>query len=418
MNTKNNVFCINSHIHTYLIYYFAISSMIALFSSCNTDTKPKTILSDTTVLSPPLKIEPVLNGEYFSSIEPIVLETNPQCQIGRIDKFTTVDNKIYILDYHQKVLLIFDINGKFLHKINNVGKGPGEYRVLADFWIDIKMKRIEIYDMEKIISYNYEGKFIDEIKTDAYANNFSKTNNGNYYIWTGTQTDRKTNGTLNFLDKDGKLIERYFEWNGVGGLTSNHDMFSQNSNSGIIFQPFNFDYFIRELNDNGINEKYYVNFGNYSLNGGYLKNLINSKNLNGRLSSDEFINHKKCAHGIRNVIETKDYISFRYLIGGDMFFRTYLYSKKKHKAITCLYPSKKSLLPQSIMLFSNADANTNIFYSHYDAFDLLTFTKSRLDKMKDSEKYDKILALINSITPNSNPIIFKLKVNDKVFDEN
>ncbi len=406
---------IKSNINSIKIY-FTILSVLVLYTNCNNTPSTNAILSDTTKLPPPIEIKPILNGEYFSSIEPIVLETNSECQIGEIEKIIILNNRIYIHDYVQKTLFIFDINGKFLNKINKVGKGPGEYRILADFFIDSIKKRIEICDMEKIIRYSYEGKFVNEIKIEVPANNFTKTNNGNYYVWTGNQTDRKTNGTIDLLDNDGKLIKKYFDWDGIGNLVSSSNMFTLNSNFGITLRPFLFDYIIRELNDKTIKEKYIVDFGEYSLNDEYLRNLINNKNLNGRLSPNKTINYRKCALGINDVFETKDYISFNYRIEGDKYLRAYLYSKKKQKSVNTYFLSSKALLPQSIMIFDYADAKTNTFYSTYDVYSFLGYCSSRLNKMKESKEYINFVSLINSITPNSNPIIFKLKINDKIFN--
>jgi len=53
------------------------------------------------------------------------------------------------------------------------------------------------------------------------------------------------------------------------------------SNQGIMFRPYKYDYTLRELGDNGINEKYIVDFGKFSLNKEKINNLIHNGNLNG-----------------------------------------------------------------------------------------------------------------------------------------
>lgn len=409
--TKNHYYKININNKGFSIIYV----ILFLFYGCSSD--PKNNLSDSKTLPAPTEIEPIINGEYFCLIEPIALETKPECQIGRIDKYTIEANRIFILDYSQKVLFIFNQKGKFLNKINRIGKGPGEYKVLADFWIDSLAKTIEILDRRKIIKYNYEGMFVDEMYIEVSAFNFAKTKNENYYIWAGSQTNRRTNGTLNLLDNDGKLIAQYFNWDGNGRLTSQSNMFTKNTN-GILFRPFNFDYVLRELDDNGVNDKYIVDFGYYSLKKDYLTNLIDDGNLTGVKDDKELINYRGGAFRISNMFETKSYIYFRYLTEGKTYFKPYIYSKDKNKGLTVgASLNENALLPQSFTLIDFADPKSNTFYKSYDAYLFLNYSRDRKTKMVGSEKWENIVPLLDSLTPNSNPIIFKFKINEEIFDK-
>ena len=106
--------------------------LIVLVTSCNKtiDIKDKTLYSD-------LDHAPSIPTEkLFSKIEVIPLETQEKSIIRGIDKIMEYQSCIYILDRRQKAVLIFDGYGKFISKINSIGRAPDEFYLLEDIEID------------------------------------------------------------------------------------------------------------------------------------------------------------------------------------------------------------------------------------------------------------------------------------------
>lgn len=83
------------------------------------------------------------NPDFFNTLTYnfIPLETNDSCLFSEIREIEIVDNKIYIIDNKRSGLLVFDISGKFITKIGNLGNGPGEYVTPSNFNIN-KEKQI------------------------------------------------------------------------------------------------------------------------------------------------------------------------------------------------------------------------------------------------------------------------------------
>ena len=77
----------------------------------------------------------------------IPLETNDSCLFSEIREIKIVDNKIYIIDDKRSKLLVFDISGKFITQIGNLGNGPGEYVAPSNFNIDKEKQIITIADV-------------------------------------------------------------------------------------------------------------------------------------------------------------------------------------------------------------------------------------------------------------------------------
>ena len=344
--------------------------------------------------------------DYFELIEPIILETRPECQIGRIDKLVVKNELIFIEDYHQKILFIFGLDGKYKSKINAVGKGPGEYRNLNDFYIDYNNKIIEILENRKIVKYSFSGRFIEEISLKRSAFNFHKTKNGNYYFWIGSQYLENDAYTLIYTDNKGKIINKHFPWDKKGHLLSNSVMFSEYGDN-ILFRPFAQDYNIRYLGNKGeINTAYVINFGKFAIPSAFKQD---DKCLAGRLSAKEVLD-QNYSHHLYNIFETEDYLIFNLLIGNNKV-NNFIYSKKLSKSVNSELSSKDDVLPHALLQINAVDGK--YLYSNLDPLLWLEFVQPRIEK--SFIRNDRLLSVSKSIKYNDNPIIFRLKINNSIF---
>jgi hypothetical protein len=100
----------------------------------------------------------------------IPLETTKESLIGYPSKILYRQNKFYILDNDSKSLFIFDSNGKFLSKIQKLGKGPGEYISNSDFDVD-NNGNVYIWDISvhKLIKYSSDMVTFKEYKFSEYV---------------------------------------------------------------------------------------------------------------------------------------------------------------------------------------------------------------------------------------------------------
>lgn len=101
-----------------------------------------------------------------ASVKYIALETNKDCIVGTIEKIFISTNRIYILD-NNDVIYLFDKNdGSFIRKLNNKGRGPGEYVNVIDFCVipDNNQLCLLGYALRKILIFDENGSFIKQIK--------------------------------------------------------------------------------------------------------------------------------------------------------------------------------------------------------------------------------------------------------------
>lgn len=99
--------------------------------------------------------------DYFEYSHHVILETTEESALNRISKLIVGDSRIYILCRGMKSVFIFDKQGKFIRRIANVGKGPGEYLSAEDMIVTLDGE-IEILDGigDKINTYTADGEWV------------------------------------------------------------------------------------------------------------------------------------------------------------------------------------------------------------------------------------------------------------------
>ena len=161
--------------------------------------------------------ENVVNySDYFRTAKTIILETKKESLIGSITKCIAFDEKLFILDaYVAKALLVFDIDGKFIQQIGNIGRGPGEYQYIKDFTINEENKELYILaNVNELLKYKTNGTFLKSIpiKITTTLVNFIQYYNGNIFAHTSGHQSGINEKMLLKIDKEtGKVLKEYID---------------------------------------------------------------------------------------------------------------------------------------------------------------------------------------------------------------
>jgi len=79
------------------------------------------------------------------------------------------NNAIY-LNSKDIGILTFNRKGKFINKIGNIGRGPGEYMIYLRFCVDDKSGRVYVADMKKVIKvFSRTGQFLRSFQLAEYG---------------------------------------------------------------------------------------------------------------------------------------------------------------------------------------------------------------------------------------------------------
>ncbi len=136
--------------------YFLFATIIVFLTS-NENNQCKTFF-----LQDVLKYNEVVNlSELSTEVKFIKLEYNPDCVLSYIKDAILFSDLILVCDVKNN-LCLFNQDGKFLRRIGNIGRGPGEYTNILSLDVDQKAKLIYVLNnsSQNIIAYDYQGNLV------------------------------------------------------------------------------------------------------------------------------------------------------------------------------------------------------------------------------------------------------------------
>jgi hypothetical protein len=181
-------------------------------------------------------------SQLFKKVTPIILEVTPNSLLRGIYKLSVMNELIIIMDSNPISISVFNRDGKFLHKIGNRGKGPGEYANIADFCIDTLSQTIYLSDFitKKIHHYDlYSGKYLKSIQLNTEITNWHVYYHENeLYISSTDFSDKNKEGfLLHKIDiNTGKSKEAWFDFRDYNkGLNNIQDPFLHTNQKDMKF---------------------------------------------------------------------------------------------------------------------------------------------------------------------------------------
>lgn len=215
-----------------------------------------------------IKEQRIKLSSYIDKINYIPLETNTNVLIGKIEKIGFDKNYIYLLDrYSANSLFVFDFKGKFIAKIGNPGKGPGEYNSAQDFCI-LPGDTILLYDRDgKKIIYYHNFKFLKSQQIDWYSHSFAY-NEGHYYFYMQKQyfanSKYKGNYDLIVTNPSIDVTNKSFAFESNNKLYYDPINVFRNFNDSIQFMR-RFQNKLYKIKGSVIAPSYYLDFGQFAV---------------------------------------------------------------------------------------------------------------------------------------------------------
>ena len=148
-----------------------------------------------------IAIEPSEKGfrasSAFSNIRYVQLETVKDNLVGNIDKLLFHKDRIYVLDIRSaKSLFVFLKDGKFINAVKSSGRGPEEFMQPDDCIIDSFNETINILDrdLRKILVYDLEGNFLHENAIGLKIHSMAAINKNTRAFYTNRYTNPRGQG--------------------------------------------------------------------------------------------------------------------------------------------------------------------------------------------------------------------------------
>ena len=322
-------------------------------------------------------------NKKFKLAKFIPLETNTNCLITDIIKIILTD-KIYIQDRNSKIF-IFNIDGKFINKIDSKGYGPTEYTSISDFTVNDSIISIIDTNEKRLMKYDLKGEFVEEIKLPLEilyyhdTKEFDLRYTGN--IGSDLTYDKSNNKFHKLLFNKQNIIEnKYLPFDPKlnGYIYRTQSPFYQQNNKLYFIEPINDT--IYSIEENKLISKYVVDFGKHKRPNDFFKETL-PENIYSEMVKNNYIKSIVSFYNFTNIIYFNAYIG------------------KEHKHVIYDKKSKNSIMTSSLW-----DIENNIPVTPMSYLGEQNYLMSVLSSNDIIENDDINLDL--NIHEENNPIIF------------
>jgi hypothetical protein len=307
------------------------------------------------VITPDKSITADINDLYYNCTF-VQLETTPVSIIGALSSLAVYKDRFYTYDSHGGgAVHCFDKHGKFLFKIAKHGNGPGETMRITDFCIDERNNILWIADnYKKIQKYDMDGHLINEYRTDFALKNIVCVPESNDLLALrfGYYKDKNYQAGIYSLKNNQILIHNDYI-SDFERITSETSMSQYNNH---IVYAFGFSDTLYHMDKNGFHPQYAFDFGEYKV----IKKITDKFGNDNKKFVLDFMNPSKNYAGlITNILETDDFITFRYDFRGKNQLAVYSKTNNEIRNIKKITVNSKEYF---VALFFRYYVN-NIFYS-------------------------------------------------------
>ena len=330
----------------------------------------------------------------IDSIQVVKLETNENCLISQIAKIVYDKNHIYILDAGMPSagLLKYTLSGKFVQKIANKGKGPGEYIRLDDFLLVNGQFVLLDAVTGKIMFFSKAGDFINEFSINQAAEKFGQVDTNHFAIFKGNRpsTLSISHDKISIIDNEGNTVKKLMKMPSyLRGKSL--ELYKPTASFGkelLYTDSFSNDIF--QVDKDSVTVKYRFDFGKNSFD-----NYNSFLQVNKQLSTGELltaINKKDVVNNLDNFNETEKYLSFYCLKKGKQFL---LYYNKKEKRSYVFQP----------LILPHIYSDDNFFVSSVPSSVFEDMKGKNLKELSKDRLFSKFVPIIKQTKDSDNPIL-------------
>lgn len=182
----------------------------------------------------PTEVDQPKFEDMVKSIEYIPLETTDQSLIGEIENLVVADGRFFI-NSDRKSILCFSDDGKFLFKIGNIGRGPGEFISPFSISVDNGVVYVACQERGNLLCYDAtDGKFLQSLKLPKH---YVQVVVSGGYIYGMDMTSKPFAIDAMSIEKIEKPIELYATTKGEYVYSAFTQMFKSGDNSCYWVDP-------------------------------------------------------------------------------------------------------------------------------------------------------------------------------------
>ncbi len=344
-------------------------------------------------------------SEIAESITYIPLETNPKGLLGYIIKIVKTSSAIYVSDMEK--VLKFTPDGKFIRQIGKLGNGPGEYGNAPEFVVAESANSIYITDFRNrsILKFDTTGNFQKRIEIGLHSADFNFWEPdkivANYTEFNPTGID----SYIQITDFDFNPIATY-----KNRVTETGDW---SIGAGPVYQYNKAFYCLQSYNDTvyRITAKKLEPHGIIAI-GKYLFPSDFSRPARGTVGTGgNDMNTAQNKLAFSSILESDKYMIIRLMPG---IVRTYenppliLFNKETKEATAANSYGFVNDIDNGLPFVPKYKMNDNTYIDFAEAFELKTKILGENSKSPSNE----LLELANSLNENDNPVLMLVKLKE------
>lgn len=221
----------------------------------------------------PLKGEVTIALEKVFEIDSVEID---RVQPPSFSQFTHYGDRIYLFDAPQFKIFIFNTSGKLLKQLPIKGQGPGEIERITQFLLVPHDNDLWIPAGTKIIRYDRDGKFLDEIKFKKLFRSISIIDENSFigqYLVSNPDEIKQRQLFCVMFNREEKILANYLEGEGLGELP----VIGRNPNGQLVKVVFIMPSIVPDIAYGLDTERQFVYLAKTS------EYVISVKNLKGKL---------------------------------------------------------------------------------------------------------------------------------------
>lgn len=337
---------------------------------------------------------------------------NPEAVDGtymtNYDKIIVHGDTLFIIDKEQEAIFTFNRQGKFLFKIDQRGKGLGEYLNIDDFYVDYKSSIIGILSQSTLLKYDFHGNFIELVDLrEHFVLNIEQRDS---LLYCRCGPIGKSNNPLSVavLTTKGKLIYKdYPQSKEIANYRYRKGNYIAPDGQKCFVNLFCTDT-IYEFGTSSILPKYILSFGKYKLPSKDLNKLLMHSAFDLDYVNSYFSKNKYVKFGLYSFSFTDDFLVLNYPL--DKELKTVIYSRKTGSLMG--FESDHKFYSKYVNCFDFKVFDSNNFYGVIPidvALNIRQMLKNNNDNIFEKER-SEFYRFLQPLNINSNPIIMIYKI--------
>lgn len=342
--------------------------------------------------------------DLIRKVEIVPLETTNESIFKSIDQLIYQNKKIFIHDMDLQELYVFDLEGSFLFRLNQRGRGPQEYQDMRDVDVD-KNGDIYVLTTNSLVIYDELGEFIDRIVFSLPKNHhinpsqFAFAGVKGFYLWSGSLGIKEqiaNQYAVYKINRKGEFInEAYFP---VNHKISGGPRFSRiDYEDNYTMTPATGSYIVYKFSPNEVIPTYEIDFEKRRLPATYLSGFENGKSLYQAFESTDFV------VDVIRMQETQKYIFFADKSSNTIWVN--FYSKGTENILRFDYLASSSFFPAI-----HGRINDHTFIGHLDTHILIEGLEDGIFEKYYGSLFHSYLS--QPLELNDNPVLVLLRLKE------